>query len=75
MAFEKVCNLEAPTTEAEIDELIDSTFAELHRRPGRAGFSPSHRVFGRQLRLPSSLLEDDFIDPSKGMVWTWACVS
>ena len=30
---------------------------------GRAGFSPSQRVFGRQLRLPSSLLEDDFIDP------------
>ena len=44
-------------------ELIDFTFAELNRRVGRAGFSPGQRVFGRQLRLPSSLLEDDFIDP------------
>ena len=30
---------------------------------GRAGFSPGQRVFGRRLRLPSSLQEDDFIDP------------
>ena len=30
---------------------------------GRAGFSPGQRVFGRQLRLLSSLLEDDFIEP------------
>ena len=63
MAFEKACSLEVPTTEAEVNELIDFTFAELNRRVGRAGFSPGQRVFGRQLRLPSSLLEDDFIDP------------
>ena len=63
MAFEKACSLEAPTTEAEVNELIDFTFAELNRRVGRAGFWPGQRVFGRQLRLPSSLLEDDFIDP------------
>ena len=63
MAFEKACSLEAPTTEAEVNDLIDFTFAELNRRVGRAGFSPSQRVFGRQLRLPSSLLKDDFIDP------------
>ena len=62
MAFEKVCSLETPTTEAEVNELIDFTCAELNRRLGRAGFSPGQRVFGRQLRLPSSLLEDDFID-------------
>ena len=60
---EKACSLEAPTTVAEVDELIDFTFAELNRRVGRAGFSSGQRVFGRQLRLPSSLLEDDFIDP------------
>ena len=53
MAFEKACS---PTTEAEVNELID-------RRVGRAGFSPGQRVFERQRRLPSSLLEDDFIDP------------
>ena len=63
MAFEKACSLEVPTTEAEVNELIDFTFAELNRRVGRAGFSPGQRVFGRQLRLPSSLLEDDFINP------------
>ena len=63
MALEKACSLEAPTTEAEVNELIDFTFAELNRRVGRAGFSPGQRVFVRQLRLPSSLLEDDFIDP------------
>ena len=63
MAFEKACSLEAPTTEAEVNELIDFTFAELNRRVGRAGFSPDQRVFGRQLLLPSSLPEDDFIDP------------
>ena len=63
MAFEKACSLEAPTTEAEVNELIDFTFAELNRRVGRAGFSPGQGVFGRQLRLPSSLLKDDFIDP------------
>ena len=62
MAFEKACSLEAPTTEAEVNELIDFTFAELNRRVGHAGFSPGQRVFG-QLRLPSSLLEDNFIDP------------
>ena len=60
MAFEKACSLEAPTTEAEVDELIDLTVTELNRR---SGFSPGQRVFGRQLRFPSSLLEDDFIDP------------
>ena len=54
MAFEKACRLEAPTTEAEVNELIDFTFAELSRRVGRAGFSPGQRVFGRQLRLSSS---------------------
>ena len=43
--------------------MIDFTFAELNRRVGRAGFSPGQRVFGRQLRLPSSSLEDDIIDP------------
>ena len=63
MAFDKACSLEAPTTEAEVNELIDFTFAELNRRVGRAGFSPGQRVFGRQLRLRSSLLEDDFVDP------------
>ena len=46
MAFEKACSLEAPTTEVEVNELIDFTFAELNRRVGRAGFSPSQRVFG-----------------------------
>ena len=60
MAFETACSLEAPTTEAEVNEFNDFMFAELNRR--RAGFSPGPRVFGRQLRLPSSLLEDDFID-------------
>ena len=64
MAFQKACSLEAPTTEAEVIELSDFTFVELNRRVGRAGFSPGQRVFGRQLRLPSSLLEDDFIDPN-----------
>ena len=60
MAFE--CSLEAPTTEAEVNELIDFTFAELNRRARRVGFSPRYRVFGRQLRLLPSLLEDDFTD-------------
>ena len=63
MAFEKACSLEAPTTEVEVNDLIDFTFAELNRRVGRAGLTPGQRFFGRQLRLPSSLLEDDFIDP------------
>ena len=48
--FEKACSLEAPTAEAEVDERIDLTFAKLNRR------------VGRQLRLRSSLHEDDFID-------------
>ena len=52
-----------PDDGAEIDELINFTFAGLNRRVGRAGFSPGQRVFGRQIRLPSSSLEDDFIDP------------
>ena len=62
MAFEKAGSLEAPTTEAETDELIDFTFAEFNQRVGRAGFSLGQRVFGK-LRLSSNLLEDDFIDP------------
>ena len=65
MASEKAYSLEAPTTEPEVNEQIDFTFAELNRRVGRAGFSPGQRVFGRQLRLPSSLLEDDFLDPTR----------
>ena len=28
MAFEKACSLEAPTTELEVNELIDFTFAQ-----------------------------------------------
>ena len=63
LAFEKACSLEAPTTEAKVNELIDFTFAELNKHVGRAGFSPGQGVFERQLRLPSSLLEEDFIDP------------
>ena len=63
LAFEKACSLEAPTTEGEVNELIDFTFAELNRRVRRAGFSSGQRVFGRHLRFPSSLLKDDFIDP------------
>ena len=43
-AFEKACSLEGPTTEAEVNELIDFTFAELNRRVGRAGFSSGQRV-------------------------------
>ena len=31
MAFEKACSMEAATTEAEVNELIDFTFAELNR--------------------------------------------
>ena len=46
MAFEKGCSLEAPTTEAEVDELIDFTFAELNRRVGRAGFRPANEFSG-----------------------------
>ena len=61
MAFEKACSLEAPTTEVDVKKLIDFTFAELNRRLRRAGFSLGQRVFGRQLRLPSSLLEDDLL--------------
>ena len=64
MTFEKACSLEAWTTKAEIDELIHFTLAKLNQRMRRAGFSPGQRVFGRQLRLPSSLLEEDFIDPT-----------
>ena len=63
MALEKACSLEAPTT--EVDELIDFTFAELKRRVERAGFSTSQRASGRQLRLPSSLLEGDAISAGR----------
>ena len=48
MAFEEACSLEAPTTEVEVNELINFTFAELQRRLGRVGFPPGHRVFGRR---------------------------
>ena len=61
MAFGKACSLEDPTTEAKVNELIDFTFAELNRRV--LDFRPVNEFFGRQLRLPSNLLEDDFIDP------------
>ena len=45
MAFEKACSLEAPTTEAEVNELIDFEFAELNRRVGRAGLSRGSTSF------------------------------
>ena len=41
--FEKACSLEAPTTEAPVNELIDFTFAEFNRRVGRAGFPLGQR--------------------------------
>ena len=47
MAFEKACSLEAPTTGAEVNELIDFTFAELNRRVGR---QPTKSV-SRRVRL------------------------
>ena len=65
MVFEKVCSLEAPNTEAEVDELIDFTVAELRRRVARAGFSTSQRASGRQLRLPSSLLKVDAVSAGR----------
>ena len=49
--FAKASSLEAPTTEAEVDERFELTFAQLNRRVGRSGFSLGQRVFGRQLRL------------------------
>ena len=64
VTFEEACILEAPTTEVEANELIDFTSTEFNRRLGRVGFPPGHRVFGRQLRLQSSLLEDVFTDPA-----------
>ena len=45
---ERACSLEAPTTEAEVDDLIDSKFAEHNRQVGRAGFSLVQPVFGRK---------------------------
>ena len=51
LAFEKACSLEAPTTEVEVNELIDFTFAALNRRVGRIGFSPTQRVFVGTLRI------------------------
>ena len=39
MGFEKACSLKAPTTEAEVNELIDFTFAELNRWVGLAAWS------------------------------------
>ena len=42
---------------------LDFPFAELNQRVNVLFFSTGQRVCRRQLRLPSSLLEDDFIDP------------
>ena len=69
IAFEKACSLEAPTTEAEVNELIDFTFAEVNHRVGRAGFSPSQRVFGRQLRRPSSIQQSTTEAPAGTGGW------
>ena len=60
MAFEKAFSLEAPTTEAEVNELIDFTFAELDRRVGRAGFSPGQRVFCATTSTPVKLARRRF---------------
>ena len=53
--------LEAPTSEGEVNRHY------VCRTQSTCGtrwiFARPTRVFGRQLRLPSSLLEDDFIDP------------
>ena len=57
MAPEKARSLEPPATEAEIDEHSIDVWDALDLRP-------ANEFFGRQLRLPSSLLEDDFIDPN-----------
>ena len=50
----------APTTEAEVNELIDFTFAEFNRRVGRAGFSPVHQVFGTTTSTPVKFIRRRF---------------
>ena len=66
VAFERACSHETPTTEAELEELTDFTSAELNRRVGRAGLVLRQRVSCRHVRLPHSLLGDDYLDPHLG---------
>ena len=63
MAFEKACSLEAPTTEAEVDEVLTLRLQNSIDAWDVQDFRPVNEFFGRQLQLPSSLLEDDFLDP------------
>ena len=45
MAFEKACSLETPTTEVEVNELIDFTFAERNRRVGTCWIFTRSSIF------------------------------
>ncbi len=52
----------AIVTDAEFDLALSAAVDARNRYVNRSGFSAHQRVFGSALRLPGSLLSDDFVD-------------
>ena len=50
------------TTEEEFDIAVAATTWARNMMYNRSGFSPHQRVFGTSLRLPASMLSDDYLD-------------
>ena len=50
------------TTEEEFDIAVAATTWARNMMYNRSGFSPRQRVFGTSLRLPASVLSDDYLD-------------
>ena len=58
----KVCQETTAITEKDLQTAVAETCMHHNRYYDRSGFSPHQRVFGTSLRLPASLLSDDYID-------------
>ena len=61
--FKLAINKEAPQDYREWRTLGLLCCSARNQYQNRSGFSPHQRVFGMSMRLPGSLLSDDYIDP------------
>ncbi|CAE6964999.1 GIP [Symbiodinium sp. CCMP2592] len=58
----KVCQDAAVTTDRDYKIAVAETAMIHNMYYDRSGFSPQQRVFGTNLRVPASLLSDDYVD-------------
>ena len=60
--LQKVCQETTAVSEKDLLTAVAESVLQHNRYYDRSGFSPHQRVFGSSLRLPGSLLSDDYVD-------------